>query len=213
MNETANSEGRLFAAAFFFVHDLFRPPTAEQWAHLNSDRAAQVWSTLAGITGLPRDMGLPPSEEEFEADYLLSFGSGESAPPVALVESSYAGPDSRSGMIHDNLVFYRTFGLGLRPGEADPPDHLRRQLEFVGFLYRAESAERFQAGDAEAIKGLREARGVYIVRHLLSWLPKAVAAARRMPAVWVNNFMMLAEELCRAASRSSPERKQDGRQG
>ena len=207
MADSRLKEAELLAAALFFAHDLFRPPTPEQWLHLTSDRTDHLWTALAGVSGLPPEMGLPEDESTYEAEYFVVFGDGKMTPPVPLRESDYHREESRTSVLRENVAYYRAFDLHLREQGVEAADHLLRQLEFVGFLYRLESAvlrNRDEAKAAEADEKLRklaQARAEYVSRHILSWLPQAARTAESVQVIWAWSFLKLAEELSTAAGR------------
>ena len=207
MEDSRLKEAELLAAAFFFAHDLLRPPTPEQWLHLTSERTAQLWTALAGATGLPPSMGLPDSDSTYKVEYFVIFGDGKLNPPVPLRESDYHPQGLRTSALRANMAFYRAFELHLREEDLEAADHLLRQLEFVGYLYRLESAvlrhvREAKSGEAdEKLRKLGQARAEYVSRHILSWLPRATKAAESVQVIWARNYLKLAEELAAAAGR------------
>jgi TorA maturation chaperone TorD len=242
-----------FAAAFFFAHDLFRVPGEEQWAFLVDENTQRIWSALASVLDLPEDIGLPEESEIFEREYLEAFetgafpgeddlegGPGSAAVPVEgstavpLAESLYETRFSRQRILQENGLFHSAFGLRVQAGD-DPADHLRRQLEFVGYLYKAESAafdrdgsetdgeeeDASEAGIALAAGGvekagkpadpvrvvdrIRDARSEFLTRHLANWLPRAAEKAADFGVPWVRNCVDLAWKLVEAAKEESED--------
>jgi len=139
----ARAEAERLAAAFFFVHDLFRPPSAEQWRHLHEERTREIWAALCAALRLDEEMRLPDSPSIFEEEYATSFGTGSHAIPLR--ESRYRKSRAASGLIEENTRIYETFGLRLKDGEAQTADDLRRQLEFVGYLCRLEAGAHLRS--------------------------------------------------------------------
>jgi len=197
MSDSTRKEAELLAAAFFFAHDLFRSPSPEQWSHLIAKGTRQVWMTLADLTGLPQDPHLPRTAEIYEHEYITAL---ETEPPrISLLESHYNQQETASAVQEENLRFFSAFGL--RMNDEQKVDHLRRQLEFVGFLYRMEAVTLARGGEDENVRAIRLARPRYLTRHLLSWLPRAFHAAESVHVTWALNYLKLAEELARAAAR------------
>lgn len=220
---------RGMAAALGFAHDLFRPPGHAQWEWLTGEETAQRWAALAGLMGFPdwRTAGLPDSAAEYESDFIAAFEAGTPHPPVPLVESHYNQRDPVPGILHENLLFYQGFGLRLRQGCAETPDHLRYQLEFIAYLYELE-AEAWAGGHPAAtdhpreapggadtprpavelpgdrLDQIRRARREYVARHLLSWLPRAERSARDAPRPWVHRFLAVTLALVRSVETGLP---------
>jgi TorA maturation chaperone TorD len=201
-----------FSAAFFFAHDLLRAPSAEQWRRLGSAQIEQVWSELAGILDPGLTMGLPDSYEVFSSEYRAAFSTG-GIPHVPLAESAYARPEKREGIIRENLLFYDVFGLRAPEGSSDPPDHLRRQLEFVGLCYRMESREREGESREEVLRQIRAARREFLARHLLNWLPEAAERSERGRTAWVRSFLHLLLRLAQASAEETEAASAPGAQG
>lgn len=137
------------------------------------DLAARGWMGDRDPAALRRR--LPDDDAGWESFVLSTFDVGFPAPPVPLFETHYLKEGSVSGALHENILYYRKFGCELVKGDADGPDHLRRQLGFLLFLFWLE-----ENPDAppETVEGARFARTEFIRRHLLNWVPKAAKAAR-----------------------------------
>lgn len=186
--------------AYFFAKDLFRAPGDEQWAWLASEPVAAFWKELVATLEL-RDcaLELPESAERYEIEFIEAFEAGAPSPPVPLIESHYNKRDPVPKILHENILFYQTFGLRLKASANETADHLRHQLEFVAYLYRLESSELAGANRDEYLAQIREARREYTERHLLSWLPKAAERARPAPSPWVSRHLAVALALAQEA--------------
>jgi len=196
--ESARRECACMAAAFFFVHDLLRPPSPEQWNHLRLEATKQTFSGLCRLLGLDQETVLPDSANVFESEYIACFDAGAPHPAVPLRESHYNKRAPVTQVLYENGLFYKSFGLVLREPRREAPDHLLRQLEFVGYLYSMEAdalnEETFDSVDAEPRRTaqIRRARHEYLQRHLLSWLPQSLELARQSHAAWAAAWIALA---------------------
>jgi len=198
------THAREFAAAFLFLHDLFRSPTPEQWRWLNSPEAEKFRSRLAEATGAGAAAGragLPQTAADYESQFIAAFDAGAPNPPVPLLESHYVKRDPVPRILHENILFYRSFGLRLRAGANETADHLRHQLEFTAHLYRLESAET----EPGRLDQIRRARGDYLERHLLSWLGTAEEKAAALPFPWVRGNLTLTRTAARSAHEAFPK--------
>lgn len=145
--------------------------TATDWLE---DLAARGWMGDRDPASLRQR--LPDDEAGWESFVLSTFDVGFPAPPVPLLETHYLKEGSVSGALHENILFYKRFGCEPLKGDADGPDHLRRQLGFLLFLFWLEE----NAGSpSETARGARLAQADFIRRHLLPWLPDAAKAARK----------------------------------
>lgn len=126
--------------------------------------------------GLPRDPG------EWESFVLSTFDVGFPAPPVPLFETHYRKDESAPGVLHENILYYKTFGCELSGGSSDNPDHLRNQLGFLLILCWLESRPD---GSPESVRSARSARTEFVERHLLSWLHDAArTAGKKAHPLW-----------------------------
>lgn len=107
--------------------------------------------------------------KEAEARYLSLFEVGLPAPPCPLNESPYIRTEPPTKIIHENLLFYQAFGLTIEEGNAELPDHISNQLEFLSFLTNLHEA----APDEERRLPIRTAKRDFMERHVLPWVPKA----------------------------------------
>ncbi len=195
MSEESSTNPVTSAAAFFFAHDLFRNPGPEQWAFLQDPVTERIWTALASPFGFAESMGLPENPENYESEFIEAFEVGSPHPPVPLIESHYNKRDPAPRILHENVLFYSAFGLRLRSAGHETADHLRHQLEFVGYLYKLEST----AFDHQ----IRHARHDFLERRLLSWLPAAAERAAKAPSAWIRNYTAFALRIVREAEKES----------
>ena len=187
MNTTTSKEEAL---RWVFFHDLFRDPTPEQWEWLRSEAVQQAWAVLVDeyCGDIPKKMPLPDSQEQFHEEFIAAFEVGAPAPPCPLIESHWNKRDSTPRILHENMLFYRRFGLELRSSANETADHLRHQLEFVHHLYVL--ADRYDEDSQTSQIGM--AKHDFIERHLSSWIPSAAAAfGEECPDWWASDWMTL----------------------
>lgn len=202
----APTEACVLAAAFRFAHDLFRTPDAAQWAWLNSTetRADWVrWTAALEMTAGPAP-DLPDDAAAYETEFIAAFEAGVPNAPVPLIESHYNRRDPVPRLLHENILFYRAFGLQLKDSSAETSDHLRHQLEFVAWLLELEADLVDDAEAAERRDQLRRGRAEYAARHLLSWVPRAVEKAEGAPRRWTPDYLKLAACLAELAAVPEP---------
>lgn len=189
------------AAAWRFLHDLFRTPGPGQWNWLQSNTAKKAWRMIAESLGPshPPDLPLPGNFESFEEGFLAAFEVGAPKPPCPLIESHWNTFASVPKVLHENMLFYKQFGLELRSSANETADHLRHQLEFLHYLCRFQAL----AEPGEAAHQAARAHDDYLQRHLAHWLPRAARAAEEaFPGSWQEAWMRLLEAFCRAAASS-----------
>jgi len=166
---------------FAYAHALFRKPTPEQHAWLLSGECQSIWRELAAESdGLPSLLAAPAACEDYAERYIATFDVGTPAPPVPLIESHYNKREPVPRILHENILFYRQFGLQLRDSAMENADHLRHQLEFTQHLL-AYLARFQESGKAAASTQVACALRDFVTRHLLSWLPEATACAAGAP--------------------------------
>lgn len=189
------------AAAWSFVHDLFRAPDERQWKWLVSKEVVEARRSLREALGLATgpDAGVPDSAAQYETEFIAAFDAGAPTPMIPLLESHYNKREPVPRILHENILFYSAFGLKLRDSAAETADHLKYQLEFVSYLYRLESGPTAVGVGCSQI---RTARREYVGRHLLSWLPAACAKAVESPFEWAVDYLEIAMAL--AERETSP---------
>lgn len=199
------ADARVLAAAFRFAHDLFRAPGAAQWAWLNSTETRADWARWTAAVELAAGTApdLPDDPAAYETEFIAAFEAGVPNAPVPLIESHYNRRDPVPRLLHENILFYRAFGLQLKDSSAETSDHLRHQLEFVAWLLELEADRADDAEAGERRDQLRRGRAEYAARHLLSWLPRAVEKAEGAPRRWTPDYLTLAA--CLAELAAVPE--------
>jgi TorA maturation chaperone TorD len=70
----------------------------------------------------------------------------------------------------DLSAFFRAFGLVLRPGAGERPDHVACECEFLLVLARKE-AHALEVGDAAMLEATRQATRAFLHDHLGRWAP------------------------------------------
>lgn len=186
------------ATAWRYLHDLFHGPGPEQWRWLQSESAQAAWRLLAQWTGLENCATLPlaNSYESYAGEYVAAFEVGLPEPPCPLIESHWNKRDPVPKVLHENMLFYKQFGLELRSSSNETADHLRHQLEFVHHLYRMER-EAVIGNRLEHADQCARARIDYLNRHLGFWVPRAyLALDKKMPGSWCAQWMYLLSLFC-----------------
>lgn len=180
------------AATYRFLHDLFRAPSEEQYRWLGSATARSAWWLLRDhcAPDLPQTLPRPRSFERYHSEYLNTFDVGLPAPPCPLTASHWNSANPVAGVLHEHILFYRQFGLQLRPESLETSDHLRHQLEFLQHLSLLESRAR-ALGDDDTAAQCAAAHTDFTKRHF-TW---PAAAARKLakggtPA-WTRHFVRL----------------------
>ncbi len=182
------------AAGWLFFHDLFRFPTDAQWTWLLQPAIAAAWNLLATHldAGAPLALPLPDSRSEYEETFLSTFEVGLPVPLCPLSEAYWCRSQPTPKVLHENMLFYRQFGLVLRPAAVETADHLRHQSEFMHYLYRQEAEWRGQPERTAMAESCARGRSDFLARHLLTWLPPAAAQLRqRRPATWPTHWLAL----------------------
>lgn len=183
------------AATCRFLHDLFRVPTPEQWTWLGSGAARRAWRILRDRHGseLPKTLPRPRSFERYHAEYLNTFDVGLPAPPCPLTASHWNSANPVAGVLHEHILFYRQFGLQLRPESLETADHLRHQLEFLQHLSLMEYRARV-SGEKEAAAQIAAAYGDFLGRQFTWPRTAAEKAALKAVPVWARHFVRLLAE-------------------
>ncbi|MDO8588015.1 MAG: molecular chaperone TorD family protein [Armatimonadota bacterium] len=153
-----------------FLHLLAKPGPGPTPLVMD-ERTADILAGVADCLGVDDFAGInaPDSIQEAESTYISLFEVGMPAPPCPLNESPYNRSEPPTRIIHENLLFYRAFGLELKPGNRELPDHISNQLEFLSYLTRLLE----QAPDAKSRMPILAAKRDFIERHALAWIPKA----------------------------------------
>lgn len=194
-NEMWRPELRSRAALWWFLHDLFRPPSPKQWAWLLNPPAQSAWASLSRVRaeGIPGQLPLPETLPEYEQSYIATFDVGVPEPPCPLIESHWNKRDPVPRVLHENLLFYKHFGLELRDSANEMADHLRHQLEFMQYLCHLEEE---RPGSEQQIQ---QARAEFLRRHLGYWVPMAARKLNEVaPGEWPSHWMNLLHACCEA---------------
>lgn len=181
-------------AMWSFFHDLFRGPCEEQWEWLNAAPATEAWKVLAEslATNCPHRMPLPENIHDYEEEFIAVFEVGVPEPPCPLIESHWNKRDPLPKVLHENMLFYKQFGLELRSSANETADHLRHQLEFLRFLCQLEIAALSESSDNEKTEQIARARREFIMRHPAEWIPRAAEALQERDApAWATARMRL----------------------
>lgn len=191
IQNTAVTQALDRAAAFWFVRNLFRTPSPEQWSWLTAAETGRFWGALVQALEDPIAMPLPHDAATYEQQFIEAFEAGAPHAPVPLIESHYNKRDPVPKILHENILYYQTFGLRLRSCANETADHLRHQLEFTGWLWQLEAAELRAGAEPDRLQQIRQARSDYTRRHQLSWLPAATQKAADAPYPWVRSWMQV----------------------
>jgi DMSO reductase family type II enzyme chaperone len=186
------SMAREEVALWGFLHDLFRPPSEEQWNWLREEPARAAWTMLAGMVDLEvvPELPVPDTLAIFEQDYLSAFEVGLPHPPCPLIESHWNHTESVPKVLHENTLFYHHFGLKMSASTLETADHLRFQLDFLRHLARL-CAEALEQNQPDKVEQIEQARAEYLERHL-AWIPEAAHACREQLANgWPVEWMTL----------------------
>ena len=91
-------------------------------------------------------------------------------------------------ILHENVLFYRQFGLELKSAQGETADHLRHQLEFLAHLCTSEA----NAADDESAEQISRGRSDFLDRRVRPWIAIAAEAAGEVfPDAWPSQWMAL----------------------
>jgi DMSO reductase family type II enzyme chaperone len=153
----------------------FRPPDAETQARLLAGEAVAALADAAdvldeGLGAAVRRLGVGTPEALAGAHSRLFGHTARGAVPP--YETEY-GADSLFQPVHemsDLVAFYRAFGLTLRSGARERPDHVSCECEFLAFLAR-KAAWAEEHGDAEMLAATERATVRFLRDHVGRWAP------------------------------------------
>ena len=156
-----------------FFAFVFSPPSPERYDTLAQpalkDSLAGLWQQLRCAGDFP-EFAWFNSYEEYEATYIALFDVGIPEPPVPLFESAHDKTKPAQEIALENTWFYDTLGLKWDSRYA-VPDYLITQLEFLAAVrYTLENAP----GGATN-QSLAQLETDFLSRHMLNWIPAAVA--------------------------------------
>ena len=191
------------SAATLFLANLFRPPCLRQWEWLHEAAPQRAWQILAerASEGICPDLPLPASVDVYEQEFLATFEVGLPQPLCPLIESHWNRSQPVPKVLHENLLFYRKFGLRLREDCIETPDHLRHQAEFLAHVCRSE-ALALETGDVERARQYAQCGQDFLTRHLGRWIPLAAHSLSSeiedtWPTEWLKLAALIVEQLGR----------------
>ena len=154
---------------YAFFRLLLEKPGPDRRSLVMDKQTSSLLSEVADYLHVADVQGVdqPASIEEAESSYLSLFEVGLPAPPCPLNESPYNRTAPPTKLIHENLLFYKAFGLDLKTENTELPDHICNQLEFLSYLTRLQE----QSADAESVAPILAGKRDFVERHVLSWVP------------------------------------------
>lgn len=157
----------------------------------NIDESGALFAGFAAAFRYPEDRNSWLSGAEF----LEAFDKSASDAAVSLNESAYVNVEA-STVFEELVRFYEHFGLR-RQKDAELPDHLSVQLEFMHFLYELNHAGTSRGEDTQAV--IRAQRD-FIDRHLLRLLSGMQEAwtAKALPETRASNMLKECREFVEA---------------
>jgi DMSO reductase family type II enzyme chaperone len=161
----------------------FRPPTEEITARLGSNDAAATLARAAVLLDPTCEFGLAAVSSLLTPHYSLLtlaeahralFGhtAGGAVPPY---ETEYGNEAlfQQPQELGDLMGFYQAFGLAVKSGEHERPDHISCECEFLSFLALKE-AYALEHSDGEMLEETRKAQKLFLKDHLGRFLPTFV---------------------------------------
>jgi TorA maturation chaperone TorD len=180
----------------FFAY-LIGPPTRERFGRITQPglqaTIANLWEGMACTGDLPRNV-MFGSFEHYEACYIAVFDVGAPEPPVPLLESFYHNTVPAQHTVLENAWFYDVIKLRTA-ASISSPDHLLSQLEFCASVRYLEET----CSEEPQRHTLCRLERDFIDRHLLTWIPTALAKLQELgPPVFPAWFALLVRFLrCR----------------
>lgn len=123
-----------------------------------------------GISELKGEL-VPESFADFESRYLATFEVGLPEAPVVLLASRHLQHEPAPRIVHEHILFYRHFDAQPQDETGEAADHLLNELRFL--IHLDELSER----DPSSREAIDRARGDFLDRHLLRWVPAACTQA------------------------------------
>src|SRR5262245_46231940 len=115
----------------------------------------------------------PPDDLFFEFDRVFGIGPTVDCPPYETEFCNNHEPFYRAQQMADVAGFYRAFGLQVARNDADRPDHIALEFEFMSFLVikqrLAEQGRTEQSAEHAAV--CRSAQIEFLRDHLVWWVP------------------------------------------
>lgn len=150
----------------------FTPPHMDTLGEMRNLAEALLHDASAGaVTDALRDLvvaiGNPAAVGAAPADYCSLF---DREAPCAPYEGSYEGdPFRQMRQMSDVAGFYAAFGAEASGPDADRPDHVACELEFLSFLALRRVSARMEGRDEEA-EICQDAEDAFLNEHLGRWL-------------------------------------------
>lgn len=148
---------------------------------LQPAEASAIYAGYARAFRYPEDNDGPLSRSE----YMAAFDQGASSSALSVRESTYADLDA-SALFEELVRYYEHFGLR-RKEDAELPDHISIELEFMHFLCELEHHALLGGQEVTAV---HSAQRDFIDRHvkrLLNGLLQGMAARRGTAVELVNS--------------------------
>ncbi len=189
----------------FFAY-LIGPPTRERFDRITQpglqETIANLWEGMACTGDLPLN-AMFESFEHYEACYIALFDVGAPGPPVPLLESFYHKTVPPQQTVLENTWFYDVIKLRTA-ASISSPDHLLSQLEFCASVRYLEET----CSEEPQRRTLCRLESDFLDRHLLSWIPMALAQLQGLgPPVFPAWFALSGELSLSRTESQSPARE------
>ncbi len=158
----------------------FRPPTEEIIARLGSKDAAAALASAAALLDPTREFDLAAVSSlltphssllTLSASHRALFGhTARGAVPPYETEYGNEALFQQPQELGDLMGFYQAFGLAVKSGEHERPDHISCECEFLAFLAMKE-AYALEHDDGEMLEETRKAEKLFLKDHLGRFLP------------------------------------------
>jgi len=187
----AKDEGTDWYRVFAY---LLGPPSKERFSRLAlpefQEAVGGLWCGPGGARE-PDHASMFESFEEYEACYIALFDVSVPEPPVPLLESCYKRTVPPQQTLLEITCFYDVINLKTDMS-INSPDHLVTQLEFAASVrYLQENS-----GSDSQRQILCRLERDFLDRHLLAWIPAALARLRKLgPPVFPMLFELLLQFL------------------
>jgi DMSO reductase family type II enzyme chaperone len=168
----------------------FQPPTEQILSRLLTPERRASLARAAALLHPERKADLVSSIEALsQADesrtatlavrYRLLFGhTARSEIPPYETEYGNEALFQQPQELGDLMGFYRAFGLAMKPGKHERPDHISCEFEFLMFLALKE-AYGLEKNDREMVAETRNAEMLFVRDHLGRFLPAFVGQLQR----------------------------------
>jgi DMSO reductase family type II enzyme chaperone len=166
----------------------FRPPTEEITARLGSNDTAAALARAAVLLDPTCEFGLAAVSSLLTThSSLLTLAEAHRAlfghtarGPIPPYETEFGNEAlfQQPQELGDLMGFYHAFGLTLKPGKQERPDHVSCECEFLMFLALKE-AYALEHDDGEMLAETRKAEKLFLRDHLARFLPTFAAKLER----------------------------------